>query len=1583
MKAKLFTKAIAMMLSVIMVISLLPLSVFAYESNSNMEYVDGGVAEAARYEQLGYGFNALSDTAIKDTTLKSSAGVVINYDAVKASLLSTSYSEADVKYAKTAQDLMLSFGIDYTNQSSVGLPIENAKFGFASKFGFSADIKYKTITESLYYYYREEILTGKYSLVIPAQMLDDPEQIISEDFVYALEKLNTNYSDEKCADFFNKWGTHILISYNKGAALEYVAVGHSTGKEFSANAEITNEMSASAGIGDLKAESTQALAVKLGVAYNSSEYNLTHKWFGMGGDSNLIGANGADASTISATSIENWKATVSQDKSVLIPQSTEWISVWELIPDSYAGAKTALQTYYKTKATGVNAAFFSQFTTYSEVSGSAELYYTSPTGYTSKIAYYADGTTKVAPNSKLNVVNLGADLSNIVFPKSNYYTVDEYGVVTISSTAPVGQKLKVLVTDLEGKEITGASKTFTVEKEGAGLYAGGYGTAERPYLISNATEFSNIRNYSSAVFSLTNSISLGTISPIDSFSGTLDGNGYTLSGWSHTQTTVGNLGLFLSNTGTIKNISIANFQIGNNDPNVVGTLKVGLICGSNAGTIENIGIAGSKINVDVGNINADNNNYIYVGMLTGYNNGVVRQVISEGNTISAYAGTHYQGTKVYAGGIIGFSEGGTVNNIASHGNSISATAKADCNIGWFGECHGHGRPYTYVGGIVGYAKNSTVQLALGYADTFNVKATRDCGCDTNKGSGYGSIIGCREGGSWLNCYTETNHPSTSWLIGNESNTSTGNRLDSLSAVGAIENLNGFAVNGWTQSSSGGHLSIAQNTKLIISGGDREYFIGEPLNLNGLMIQAVKNDAAETKTVITGGYKVSGYDPNKVGTQTVTIAYGNIKGAYTVTVTKPEISGIVISSTPYKNTYFKPFAKTNFEGEKLDFTGLSVVAQYTDGTTSEIPLESLTLPSSTVVTESKSVVISYNGYTANYKIEAFDVLPSKIEVVEDSYKKNYALGDAFDSTGLRVKLTYNNGDTEMLGVDLLTVDSAEFDKDIADTYGITVKYEGLETTFDVIVGSVKSISIATMPDKLSYYSSEKKLATDGLSLNVTYDNGATKVVSAGFSVSGYDNTDIGKQDITVTYGGVTTSFQITVIAVEMTSVEISEYPKTTYFAGNVFTSGGLTLKVNYNDSSYREISSGFTVKLDGYDVDVYPTLVTLGSKKVLVAYSENGIRKTVEYEIEIVKDTITELQVVQDPNKTTYNLWDDFSYSGMMVYAVYASGKAEPVALSNTMFSVQQFTETGTQPVILNYEGRSAEIACTVNAPVSISITKLPSKTEYEIGEAISIDGIEVSAIFADSANKAIDSALIIFNYPSTDTAGSKTVSVNYDSLETTFEIIVKEKSIDENAPMIVMSNARAAKGNTFTVAVSLQNNPGFNALNLSVVYDQNILTLVDSKNLVPDLTMTKVTSYVLDGATDYRGNGELLQLTFKISEDAPAGEYDLQLRFLGASNEDFEEVEMAAISGVLTITDVVYGDTNGDGNVTMVDLSMLRKYFASIDPNTGLSSINIKAGADANGDGNVTMVDLSMLRKYFASIDPETGESSLVLGPKK
>ncbi|MBE6695481.1 MAG: hypothetical protein E7587_03415, partial [Ruminococcaceae bacterium] len=39
-------------------------------------------------------------------------------------------------------------------------------------------------------------------------------------------------------------------------------------------------------------------------------------------------------------------------------------------------------------------------------------------------------------------------------------------------------------------------------------------------------------------------------------------------------------------------------------------------------------------------------------------------------------------------------------------------------------------------------------------------------------------------------------------------------------------------------------------------------------------------------------------------------------------------------------------------------------------------------------------------------------------------------------------------------------------------------------------------------------------------------------------------------------------------------------------------------------------------------------------------------------------------------------------------------------------------------------------------------------------------------------------------------------------------------------------------------------------------------------------------------------------------------------------------------------------------------------------------------GADANGDGNVTALDVLLMRKYMANYDYDAGTSSIVLGPK-
>ncbi|MCD1147898.1 bacterial Ig-like domain-containing protein [Peptoniphilus sp. KCTC 25270] len=88
-----------------------------------------------------------------------------------------------------------------------------------------------------------------------------------------------------------------------------------------------------------------------------------------------------------------------------------------------------------------------------------------------------------------------------------------------------------------------------------------------------------------------------------------------------------------------------------------------------------------------------------------------------------------------------------------------------------------------------------------------------------------------------------------------------------------------------------------------------------------------------------------------------------------------------------------------------------------------------------------------------------------------------------------------------------------------------------------------------------------------------------------------------------------------------------------------------------------------------------------------------------------------------------------------------------------------------------------------SAPIvtGIKITKLPEKLEYEIGEQVSLNGIQVVEELSDGTTNDVTSK--IFSYrPDTSTPGTKTVEVLYGEFSTTYEIIVKEK--DAETPFV-------------------------------------------------------------------------------------------------------------------------------------------------------------------------------------------------------
>ena len=79
-------------------------------------------------------------------------------------------------------------------------------------------------------------------------------------------------------------------------------------------------------------------------------------------------------------------------------------------------------------------------------------------------------------------------------------------------------------------------------------------------------------------------------------------------------------------------------------------------------------------------------------------------------------------------------------------------------------------------------------------------------------------------------------------------------------------------------------------------------------------------------------------------------------------------------------------------------------------------------------------------------------------------------------------------------------------------------------------------------------------------------------------------------------------------------------------------------------------------------------------------------------------------------------------------------------------------------------------------------------------------------------------------------------------------------------------------------------------------------------------------------------------------------------------------------------TSIPLGGPNPDVDPSVAGVDDVAKAL-NVDPDTGLSSIEVGAGADANGDGTVDLMDVLMLRRYLVNIDPATGESTIVLGP--
>ncbi len=260
----------------------------------------------------------------------------------------------------------------------------------------------------------------------------------------------------------------------------------------------------------------------------------------------------------------------------------------------------------------------------------------------------------------------------------------------------------------------------------ASSFAGGSGTTVDPYQIETGAQFVLIKDYTNKCFILNNNINLDNRSwPAIEFSGTLDGNGYTVSNLKISRTE-DNLGLFSVLSGTVKNLNIngVNIQSGTsaNIGTVAGRLKPG-------GNITNCNV----VLTDDSKILGDD----CVGGFVGYYGSKYNEYEKYKMTISKCTLT----SSASANTILGNSRvGGIAGFMGSHSSSMSLSITVE-------NCHVNAMIYgaSYVGGVCGAA----FQL-------YNYSYITNCSFDgTVSGeSRVGGILGANEEYSGK-CFTVT------------------------------------------------------------------------------------------------------------------------------------------------------------------------------------------------------------------------------------------------------------------------------------------------------------------------------------------------------------------------------------------------------------------------------------------------------------------------------------------------------------------------------------------------------------------------------------------------------------------------------------------------------------------------------------------------------------------------------------------------------------------------------------------------------------------------------------------------------------
>ena len=561
------------------------------------------------------------------------------------------------------------------------------------------------------------------------------------------------------------------------------------------------------------------------------------------------------------------------------------------------------------------------------------------------------------------------------------------------------------------------------------------------------------------------------------------------------------------------------------------------------------------------------------------------------------------------------------------------------------------------------------------------------------------------------------------------------------------------------------------------------------------------------------------------------------GAATITVAAKSADNSIIEYASCEVTVIKQLTNLSVtgtcnleyvEGQEFDPDGLTVTATYSDSTTEDVTNEVEWTPSP-LTAGTTSVIGTYAG--EEIEINGLTVDPIQLEYITISGQtETFVEGTQF-AFGGTVTAHYNNGtDSDVTASATFT----GYDLSTPGIQTVTVSYTdgGVTetTTYDITVNAKELSSISVTGAQVTY-----KVGDEFVKPTVTahYNNGTTEDVTAAADCSGYNMDEAGEQTVTVSYGGKTTTYTITVYK-ELASIEVvGTIPEQT--RGNNFVKP--TIQANYTDSTNAVVTDQVT--FTGYDK------TTAGVQTITASYTEADITKTTEFEVTVNKPLLIQISV-SNP-KTSYLLGDTFVKPTVM--ALYGDAVEEDVTDLAT-FTGYNMNQTGVQTVTVSYteagETETTTYQITVTATLA-SISASGQKVEFWVNDTFEFGGT-VTATYSDSSSKQITSGYYV-DHSQVDmtTVGTYTVTVSYEEnnieKSTSYQVTIKKEVL---ASVSISGNTKTQfeVGDDFafngTVTATYESGKHYDVTANAVFtgYDMNVAG-----------TQTVTVSYTMDGVT--------------------------------------------------------------------------------------------------------------------------------------